>query len=337
MNKPFFSIIIPLYKTEPYLYECLQSILDQSYQEYECLIINDGSIGVESNQWDQGLIDNLPKQIMNQLNTIPLDKQADMIVDQLVGTDARFKYYNRTNHGLGPTKNFGLEQSTGQYLIILDSDDYLTTNYLELANQAITNNTDNNILFASALVESNGVRDTFKSANKFLSPYNNLKNLLFSPTWSATPICYFWSLDMIKEYKIQYIFNKKGEDTAFLFDCIIAHYYKYNNISHLDNFHLIPDIHYIYRQFDNQMTKQEGFEIELFEHTTTHMQSILSSLKEIGNIEYILGRLFVLRFNLYRSRLLATNKLKKTLISIFAKIITLTEYIIFIKFQNPTN
>jgi hypothetical protein len=209
----------------------------------------------------------------------------------------------------------------------------LSDDYLEIANKTILDNIDNKIIFADAIIDRDGVFSSFKSANKFLSPINNLNNLLFSPTWSATPICYFWSIDMIKENKIEYIFNQKGEDTAFLFDCIIAHYNKYQIKSQLKEFHKIDNIHYVYRQFDNQMTKQAGFEIELFEHTTSHMQSILPKLKLIGTIEWILGKLFIIRFRLYRLRLIQKNKVWKTLISIYAKIITLFEYIVFIKFQ----
>ena len=44
---PFFSLVVPIYKTEQYLEQCLSSIKNQSFQDFECIVVNDGSLGVE--------------------------------------------------------------------------------------------------------------------------------------------------------------------------------------------------------------------------------------------------------------------------------------------------
>lgn len=95
------SIIIPVYNTEKYLNKCIKSVLNQDYSNIELIIVNDGS---------QGNCD----EIINSFD------------------DKRIKYFKRENHGIGATRNFGIENSTGDYTIFLDSDDYLCDNAISL-------------------------------------------------------------------------------------------------------------------------------------------------------------------------------------------------------------
>ena len=85
------SIIIPVYNTAKYLKRCLDSVLAQSYKDFEMVIINDGST------------DN-SEQIINEYK----DKYPDLI-----------SYYNKS------TRNFGIEKAKGEYIMFLDSDDYI--------------------------------------------------------------------------------------------------------------------------------------------------------------------------------------------------------------------
>lgn len=95
------SIIIPVYNGEKYIEKCLDSIKNQTFKDYEVLIINDGSK------------DNTKNLIEKYLN------------------DKRFKLFNRTNHGIGASRNFGLDESSGEYICFIDSDDYVDKKYLE--------------------------------------------------------------------------------------------------------------------------------------------------------------------------------------------------------------
>ena len=95
------SIIIPVYNGEKYIEKCLDSIKNQTFKDYEVLIINDGSK------------DNTKNLIEKYLN------------------DKRFKLFNRTNHGIGVSRNFGLDESSGEYICFIDSDDYVDKKYLE--------------------------------------------------------------------------------------------------------------------------------------------------------------------------------------------------------------
>lgn len=93
---PFFSFIIPVYNVENYLKECLESVLNQSFKNYEIVLIDDGSTDSSLN-------------ICNYYSKI----------------DDRVKVVSKKNEGLAETRNRGLEDAKGEYIIFLDSDDHL--------------------------------------------------------------------------------------------------------------------------------------------------------------------------------------------------------------------
>lgn len=100
------SIIVPCYNQAQYLDTALQSVLLQTYKDWECIIINDGST------------DNT-----EQIGKLWQDK------------DKRFRYYVKENGGLSNARNYGIERALGTYILPLDADDYLSDNYLEMCVQ----------------------------------------------------------------------------------------------------------------------------------------------------------------------------------------------------------
>jgi glycosyltransferase involved in cell wall biosynthesis len=101
-KKPKVSIIVPVFNVENYLEQCLNSILFQSYRDYEVLMIDDGSI----------------------------DK-SESICKLYSKKDKRFKYFYQKNRGVSSARNFGLTLTLGDFIAFVDSDDVLHTNYLE--------------------------------------------------------------------------------------------------------------------------------------------------------------------------------------------------------------
>lgn len=101
-KRELISIIVPIYNVENYLRQCLDSILNQTYQNFECLLINDGSP----------------------------DNSAD-ICREYVEKDSRFKYFEKENGGLSDARNYGIRQSKGSYLTFVDSDDWLENDALQ--------------------------------------------------------------------------------------------------------------------------------------------------------------------------------------------------------------
>ena len=113
-SKTLISIIVPIYKVEKYLRQCLDSIMSQTYQNFECLLINDGSP----------------------------DNSAD-ICREYVEKDARFRYFEKENGGVSSARNLGIECSGGKYITFIDADDWVDSDYLEvLYNALIDENAD---------------------------------------------------------------------------------------------------------------------------------------------------------------------------------------------------
>ncbi len=311
---PYFSIIVPVYKTELYLEKCLKSLKSQIFTDFECLVINDGSPGVDFSQFDHDDLQDAESTL--DLSKTVATEQVYNIFQFVAQNDPRFKLTLKDNQGLSPTKNLGLKLATGKRVVILDSDDFLELDFLEKAFQALETKSNNLIYYGDLKTLERGIYGNFKDSQKYLPQKNDLKNLLVFPTWSVTPICYFWPLEIIGKYNIE--FKKTGEDTVFVLENILAHTKEYGQLS----FEKL-DIYYIYRQFPNQMSKGAGFEIELFKCTTSFVKSILGQLAKLGLIYKVLGMLFVLRFSIYRERLLTSSKFKKLILAVLAKGLTI--------------
>lgn len=98
---PQISIIVPVYNVENYLHQCLDSVIAQTYTDWECLLVDDGST----------------------------DKSG-RICDKYVQSDGRFKVWHQNNAGSSCARNEGLKHVRGDYVFFLDSDDWIDNNHL---------------------------------------------------------------------------------------------------------------------------------------------------------------------------------------------------------------
>lgn len=101
-KSPLISVIVPVYKVEPYLHRCVDSILSQTYTNLEIILVDDGSP------------DNCPT-----------------ICDEYAKTDKRVKVIHKENGGLSDARNVGMAAASGEYLMFVDSDDWLENNAVE--------------------------------------------------------------------------------------------------------------------------------------------------------------------------------------------------------------
>ena len=92
---PFFSIIVPVYKAEKYLKECVESIRNQTFSDFELILVDDGS-----------------------------PDASPQICDDYAKADPRVKVIHQANGGLSAARNSGLEIVTGEYVLFIDSDDF---------------------------------------------------------------------------------------------------------------------------------------------------------------------------------------------------------------------
>ena len=111
---PAISVIIPIYNVEKYLPRCLDSVLNQTFSDWEAICVNDGS-----------------------------PDKSDKILEKYSSRDKRFKIVNKTNGGLSDARNAGLNKATGKYILYLDSDDFIHPQTFEiLTSFADKNNAD---------------------------------------------------------------------------------------------------------------------------------------------------------------------------------------------------
>lgn len=155
-----FSVILPIYKVEKYLHECVDSILGQTYTDFEVILVDDGSP------------DSCPQ-----------------ICDEYAAKDARVKVIHQNNAGIACARNAGIAAAKGNYVICIDSDDYLID---ENALSAIAEKTESNpdvVMF--------GYRKLFESDKSWgepvcptlssgLSTAQSLKELLSNGSYIAT-------------------------------------------------------------------------------------------------------------------------------------------------------
>ncbi len=109
MKQALISIVIPVYKVEPYLSKCIDSILAQTYTNLEIILVDDGSP------------DNCPK-----------------ICDEYAKLDNRIIVIHKENGGLSDARNAGIRIVTGEYIGFVDSDDYIDAKMYEILAQKIT-------------------------------------------------------------------------------------------------------------------------------------------------------------------------------------------------------
>ncbi|MFD1063344.1 glycosyltransferase family 2 protein [Winogradskyella litorisediminis] len=111
---PFFSVIIPLYNKEKYISETLESVLNQSFEDFEIIVVNDGST------------DNSEAEVLKF-------------------KDKRIKLIKQKNQGLSHTRNNAIKFSEGKYMAFIDADDTWKPNHLKQLNQLITDFPDNGL------------------------------------------------------------------------------------------------------------------------------------------------------------------------------------------------
>ena len=220
MEKTLVSIIVPVYNVEKYLEQCINSLINQTYEEIEILLINDGS-----------------------------KDNSGKICDEYKKKDKRIKVFHKENEGLGLTRNFGIERAKGKYMVFVDSDDYLSTTAIEtLMNYSKKYDT---VIGGYTKVTNEGKelfvekyqKEEFTNENvlnkllpRLLGSLPNIKDSIF------TTVCArLYSAKIINDYNIRFKSEREfqSEDLGFQFDyfryskyaCVIdenIYYYRYN-------------------------------------------------------------------------------------------------------------
>ncbi len=132
----FFSVIIPLYNKADYIKNTIESVLNQTFTDYEIIIINDGST----------------------------DKSKDIILEY---NDERILFYDQENQGASAARNLGIEKSKSNYIAFLDADDLWMPNHLETLKCLIQN-------YPNAGIFASRYQLIFKNGTKYIPKYNGI-------------------------------------------------------------------------------------------------------------------------------------------------------------------
>lgn len=227
MRNPLISIIVPIYKVEKYLKECVDSVLKQTFTDFELILVDDGSP------------DNCGK-----------------ICDEYAKQDSRIKVIHKLNGGLVSARQAGTELAVGDYIVCLDGDDYLSSIYCEKIASVVAKYSSDIVMFGAVY--------TAKDDEKYVYPqekegfYNN-KDIekFFSYLIEDKKGKYFSPSIWNKVYKrklyteLQLCIDKKikiGEDHCLTKPCL----YKANSL------YVINECLYYYRQNQFSMTKNKS-------------------------------------------------------------------------------
>lgn len=223
---PKISIIIPVYNVEKYLVECLDSVLAQTFNDFECIVIDDGSP------------DNCPA-----------------ICDEYARKDNRIKVIHKKNGGVSSARNVGLDAVRGEWVVFVDSDDWIDKRYLEvLYANAIKQGVDVSIGGTNAFKNGTFVRiydigtfETILNPESIMLRMFDRKQTSLRMGW-----CKLFKAQFIKDGKIR--FDEavmRAEDTLF--------FYNLYSSGKVAKIYFTPQPLYIYRHVDASITNQVGF------------------------------------------------------------------------------
>lgn len=215
-GSPCVSLVVPVYKAAAYLTDCVESILAQSFEDYEVLLIDDGS-----------------------------PDECPVICDRLAARDSRIRVVHKRNGGVSSARNLGIELARGKYIVFVDSDDLIAPDYLLDLVQAAEIHGDNRTL---VIADYQPFSEEGQEERKFPQPFTahlvpggmdtrQFRDLIFGFILFP-PYCKLYRSDVIRHLAL--CFNTEIR-TAEDFD-FNRHY-----LEGVDRVCYIPSVHYQYR------------------------------------------------------------------------------------------
>lgn len=220
---PKISVIVPVYNTEKYLRKCLDSILNQTYQDFEIIIINDGST----------------------------DGSEKIINEYKEKNSSRIKYYVQQNAGLSSARNVGIEKAKGEYLSFIDSDDYIDKDLFQNLKQEIDKDID---LIKFKLIK---VDENYNEIERVKGPIFTEKNgqdafnsLVFNDVLLEPACIYLYKKELFTNNNFKFAIGKYHEDFGLIPLTIL----KSKLVSSLDVYG------YYYMQTNQSITRNSNYE-----------------------------------------------------------------------------
>ena len=229
MSFPEFSVIIPVYNSARMLERCVDSVLCQSYRNFELLLINDGSTD-----------------------------SSGVICDDYIQKDNRIKVIHQTNGGPSKARNKGLASARGTWICFIDSDDWVEPDYIH--GFVSQHNLDQSVLiiqnFNDTYLDDNGkvaAKKHHRFYNKGEVSIQNVKELIvdYYLLKDGYPFCKLYNAQVIKENRLQFDQKMKfSEDTVFLLNYLSyvkkLHFVNFCFYNHVISKHSLSNKYYSY-------------------------------------------------------------------------------------------
>lgn len=258
MKNCLISIIVPIYNTEKYLRDCLNSIINQSYENLDIILINDGSTD-----------------------------RSKKICEEYVNKDKRIRLINQKNMGAAMAKNTGLDLIKGDLFTIIDSDDILHPNNLEILYKNMIN-TDADIIegnFTTTLDKFNNelnIKNSIDMMNiKVFNTEKALEELIISRKFHQTP----WN----KLYKTELLKDIRFPDRKYIDD----EYWTYKLFLNAKRVSSLDLITYYYRQHESS-TMGKSYSVRRLDAVDALHERYLIIKERFPNLEYLVLKSFLL-------------------------------------------
>lgn len=288
MKKDLVSIIVPVYNVEKYLSDCIVSICNQTYSQLEIILIDDGSTD-----------------------------SSGQICEQYRQIDNRIRVFHQKNAGAACAKNVGLDNASGEYICFVDSDDYISSDYIYNLIHAIKDSNADIIECTFFTVFKNKVdRQTFKSSKERFTSLEYLSEYI--KDWKCSLL---WN-KLFRSSLLQNVRFKKGRR------CIDDEFFTYKAVLNSKEIIRINKAIYYYRQrkssvtndlkFKNQKTKDFlDILIERYKLVTTRYPSLKKEYIncDISNLYHAYNNLYVNEENFKQLKKIARFYLKQSLLN----------------------
>lgn len=146
------TVIVPIYNAEHYLPQCIDSVISQTYTNWELLLVNDGS-----------------------------SDNSSLVCDYYSKRDVRIKYFSKNNGGVSSARNLGLQNAKGDWIMFLDADDWISDDCFEVCINEVYENKLDAVQFGHTIVFADGRRVIrSKGETPVLRPSEYLKSNIFN-------------------------------------------------------------------------------------------------------------------------------------------------------------
>ena len=212
------SIVVPIYNVEEFLEQCIKSIINQTYNNLQIILVDDGS-----------------------------KDNSGKLCDQYAEKDNRIEVIHKSNGGLSDARNKGISKAKGKYIVFIDSDDYIESKYIELLYKAIiANNVKISQCGIKEISQENELIIKEGYENKQIKNFRQIMTDTYSGKWGNTVV---WNKMYLKELfdDIKFPKGKIHEDEFTTYKI----FYMAENIAIIDKFL------YNYRQNRESITRKK--------------------------------------------------------------------------------